>query len=82
MWRDGHISIMELSRIGELLANYVATDITSDLDEVRTKNLLTLIGEKDQQVFVTGTRVADGFQDYEIYQVADNRLTKEEKENG
>lgn len=57
-------------------------DITSDLDEVRTKNLLTLIGEKDQQVFVTGTRVADGFQDYEIYQVADNRLTKEEKANG
>ena len=32
-WRDGHISIMELSRIGELLANYVATDMKKDLDE-------------------------------------------------
>lgn len=32
-WRDGHISIMELSRIGELLANYVATDMRKKLDE-------------------------------------------------
>jgi len=32
-WRDGHISIMELSRIGELLANYVATDMKKKLDE-------------------------------------------------
>ena len=31
-WRDGHISIMELSRIGELLANYVATDMKKNLD--------------------------------------------------
>ena len=66
----------------ETLPILLLDDITSDLDEVRTKNLLTLIGEKDQQVFVTGTRVADGFQNYEIYKVADNRLTKEENENG
>lgn len=32
-WRDGHISIIELSRIGELLANYVATDLKNKLDE-------------------------------------------------
>lgn len=32
-WRDGHISIMELSRIGKLLANYVATDMKKKLDE-------------------------------------------------
>lgn len=31
-WRDGHISIVELSRIGELLANYVATDMKKNLD--------------------------------------------------
>lgn len=31
-WRDGHISIMELSRIGELLASYVATDMKKNLD--------------------------------------------------
>ncbi len=31
-WRDGHISIVELSRIGELLANYVATDLKKNLD--------------------------------------------------
>ena len=31
-WRDGHISIMELSRIGELLANYTATEIKKNLD--------------------------------------------------
>lgn len=31
-WRDGHISIIELSRIGELLANYVATDMKKKLD--------------------------------------------------
>lgn len=41
-WRDGHISIMELSRIGELLANYVATDMKKKLDESydRTKKNL------------------------------------------
>lgn len=32
-WRDGHISIMELSRIGVLLANYVAIDLKHKLDE-------------------------------------------------
>lgn len=32
-WRDGHISIIELSRIGELLANYVSTDMKKELDE-------------------------------------------------
>lgn len=31
-WRDGQISIMELSRIGELLANYVAMDMRKKLD--------------------------------------------------
>ena len=31
-WRDGHISIIELSRIGELLATYVATDMKKNLD--------------------------------------------------
>ncbi len=31
-WRDGHISIVELSRIGELLANYAATDMKKKLD--------------------------------------------------
>lgn len=31
-WRDGHISIVELSRIGELLANYVATDLKKKVD--------------------------------------------------
>lgn len=31
-WRDGHISILELSRIGELLSNYVATDMKKNLD--------------------------------------------------
>lgn len=32
-WRDGHISIVELSRIGELLATYVATEMKKKLDE-------------------------------------------------
>ncbi len=31
-WRDGHISIIELSRIGELLAGYVADDLKKKLD--------------------------------------------------
>lgn len=31
-WRDGAISIMELSRIGELLASYVADDLKKKLD--------------------------------------------------
>lgn len=31
-WRDGQISIMELSRIGELLAGYVADDMKKKID--------------------------------------------------
>lgn len=31
-WRDGQISIVELSRIGELLANYTADDLKKKLD--------------------------------------------------
>lgn len=57
-------------------------DITSDLDEVRTENLLSLIGKEDQQVFVTGTRITKGFQDYQIYSVKDSTLAKEETTDG
>lgn len=42
-WRDGHISIVELSRIGELLANYVSDDLKKKLDQsvISTKDKLT-----------------------------------------
>lgn len=75
------VSSLYKERLGTLPI-LLLDDITSDLDEIRTKNLLTLIGKEDQQVFVTGTRVADGFQDYQIYKVDDNRLTKEETNDG
>ena len=42
-------------------------DITSDLDEKRCKNLLSCINQENQQVFITGTKIPDGFSDYEIY---------------
>jgi hypothetical protein len=32
-WRDGNMSITELRRVGELLANYVATDLKEQLEE-------------------------------------------------
>lgn len=32
-WRDGHISIYELSQIGELLSTYVSDDLKKKLDE-------------------------------------------------
>jgi DNA replication and repair protein RecF len=55
-------------------------DITSDLDEKRCKNLLSCINMENQQVFVTGTKIPDGFNDYQIYTSNGNELTKGESE--
>lgn len=51
-------------------------DITSDLDDTRTENLLSSIRKEGQQVFVTGTTVRKGFQGYEIYESNGNTLTR------
>lgn len=42
-------------------------DITSDLDEERCKNLLSLINDENQQVFLTGTTLREGSQNYSVY---------------
>ena len=55
-------------------------DITSDLDEKRCRNLLSCINMENQQVFVTGTKIPDGFNDYQIYTSNGSQLTKGECE--
>ena len=52
-------------------------DITSDLDETRTKNLLTCLNQ-DEQIFLTGARIREGFENYSIYLCQDNQLHKKE----
>lgn len=56
----------------------ILDDITSDLDDKRCENLLSCINQKDQQLFVTGTRIPNNFKNYEIYQSHNSTLTKEE----
>jgi DNA replication and repair protein RecF len=51
-------------------------DITSDLDEKRCQNLLSCINQEDQQVFITGTRIPDGFSDYQVYMADGTTLQK------
>ena len=52
-------------------------DITSDLDEVRTKNLLSCLNQ-DEQIFLTGTLIREGFEHYSIYLAENNQLHKKE----
>lgn len=52
-------------------------DITSDLDEERTRNLLSCLKEPEQQIFLTGAQLRDGFQDYTIYRCDGSSLNKE-----
>lgn len=51
-------------------------DVTSDLDDRRTENLLSCINQKGQQVFVTGTNVRNGFETYEVLASDGNTLTR------
>lgn len=53
-------------------------DVTSDLDEKRCQNLLACINKEDMQVFVTGTRIPNGFSDYQIYTSNGSSLMKGE----
>lgn len=41
-WRDGSMSITELRRVGELIANYVATDLKEQLEESVRNNKAAL----------------------------------------
>lgn len=51
-------------------------DVTSDLDDKRTENLLTCINKPGQQVFVSGTNVRNGFESYKIFESDGNTLTR------
>ncbi len=53
-------------------------DVTSDLDEKRCNNLLSCINKENQQVFVTGTKIPNGFDHYQVYTSNGNTLTKGE----
>ncbi len=55
-------------------------DITSDLDEKRCLNLLSCINKENQQVFITGTRIPEGFLDYQIYTSDGKTLSQKGKE--
>ncbi|MCI1734884.1 MAG: DNA replication and repair protein RecF [Bacilli bacterium] len=55
-------------------------DVTSDLDATRTLNLLHCVAD-DGQVFVTGTKIPDGYQDYAVYETTkDNTLLRRKPE--
>lgn len=49
-------------------------DVTSDLDETRTNLLVN--AENDGQVFVTGTRIPESYQDYSIYEIKDGKMIR------
>ncbi len=51
-------------------------DITSDLDEKRCHNLLSCINQANQQVFVTGTNIPNGFDEYQVYTSNGTSLSK------
>lgn len=51
-------------------------DVTSDLDNTRCQNLLNLISKKDQQVFITGTTIREGFENYSVYWTDSKTLTR------
>jgi DNA replication and repair protein RecF len=50
-------------------------DVTSDLDEKRCQNLLSTIDSKGQ-VFITGTRINEGFSSYEVYETNGTDLVR------
>lgn len=50
-------------------------DVTSDLDEKRAENLLSLIKDKGQ-VFVTGTQIRKGYDAFDTYICQDNTLRR------
>lgn len=52
-------------------------DVTSDLDNTRCKNLLKIIQKENQQVFITGTTIREGFKDYHILQINSDRHVQE-----
>lgn len=56
-------------------------DVTSDLDDKRCRSLLSLINKENQQVFVTGTTIRDGFRDYSIFKTNHNQQIQEVKTN-
>ena len=47
-------------------------DVTSDLDEERSRRILSY-AEKSGQAFVTGTRLPQGLQNYTIYETSDTK---------
>lgn len=51
-------------------------DITSDLDDQRCKNLLSLISKENLQVFITGTYVRNGFENYQTFKTDGNTLVR------
>ena len=56
-------------------------DVTSDLDDRRCRNLLSLIHSENQQVFVTGTTIRGGFEDYALFKTNKNQQIQEVKTN-
>ena len=56
-------------------------DVTSDLDDRRCRNLLSLIHNENQQVFVTGTTIRGGFEDYALFKTNKNQQIQEVKTN-
>ena len=53
-------------------------DITSDLDDKRTANLLSLVSKENQQVFITGTTIRNEYSNYKIYVTDGHQLSKKE----
>ena len=51
-------------------------DITSDLDDARCKNLLHSIDKEEQQVFLTGTTLREGYENYQIYTTDGTSITR------
>lgn len=60
-WRDGNISIFELSKIGETLSSYVATDLNKKLDEAFGKCKTDLKESDDILSDITGDWASVGF---------------------
>jgi DNA replication and repair protein RecF len=53
---------------------FLLDDVTSDLDDIRTANLLQVI--HDGQVYVTGTMIRNGFESYQIYDMNGKTITR------
>ena len=72
------LKLAVMDELKETLGNQpllLLDDVTSDLDDARCKNLLSLTSKKNLQVFITGTTIRSGFENYKIYKTNGTELT-------